>query len=119
MFAEVKEMLPNPISGDDYDAQIILWIEAGVQELTSTTEIRLDGTVDISREPVLDENDNVTGWKIVDNSDIDDKLVFAVLALYVCMNIGNPPNYSNLLGAFNSLKGSMQRSSKYNGGGRT
>ena len=51
MFAEVKDSLP--VSGDGYDAQIITQIKAAVLDLTSSTEIRLDGVVDITREPVF------------------------------------------------------------------
>ena len=39
MFAEVKESLP--ISGDDYDAQIITQIKAAALDLTTSAEIRL------------------------------------------------------------------------------
>ena len=39
MFAEVKSMLP--VSGDDYDPQIITQIKAAVLDLESSTEIVL------------------------------------------------------------------------------
>ena len=73
MFAEVKKMLQNRISGDSYDAQIILWIEAAIQDLTME-QIVLDGICDISRE----QNQGV--WEITDNSTIEDKYVFAACA---------------------------------------
>lgn len=121
MFAEVKDSLP--VSGDDYDGQIILQIKAAVLDLTSSTEIRLDGVVDISREPVFgvdatSGDEEITGWEIVDNSTIDDELVITAISVWCNMHIGNPPNYDNLLASYKSLKGQMRMSSRYNGGGR-
>ena len=47
MFAEVKDMLP--ISGDDYDAQIITQIKACAKDLTTSAEIVLPGEITITR----------------------------------------------------------------------
>ena len=47
MFTEVKDTLP--ISGDDYDAQIIREIKACVLDLTTSAEIQLPGDVAITR----------------------------------------------------------------------
>lgn len=109
MFAEVKESLP--ISGNGYDGQIITQIKAAVLDLTSSTEIVIDGVVDIER-------DAQTG-AVTDNSTIYDELVITAVSVWCNMRIGNPPNYDKLLEAYNSLKGQMRLSSRYNGGGGT
>ena len=108
MFAEVKKMLQNRISGDSYNAQIILWTKVAVRDL-QMDQIVLDGVCDIEME----QNDGV--WEIVDNSSIEDELVFAACATYCSMNIGNPPNHDNLLETYKSLKGQMRMSRKYKG----
>ena len=118
MFAEVKDSLP--VSGDGYDGEIIRQIKAAVLDLTSSTEIRLDGVVDITREPVFETDETsgdeeITGWEIVDNSTIDDELVITAISVWCNMRIGNPPNYKELLDAYNSLKGQMRLSSRYGG----
>ena len=107
MFAEVKAMLQNRISGSSYDEQIILWIRAAVADLTME-QIVLDGVCDITRE----QNQSGT-WVITDNSTIEDELVFAACAAYCSMNIGNPPNHDSLLNTYRSLKGQMRMSRKY------
>lgn len=121
MFAEVKDSLP--VSGDGYDGEIIRQIKAAVLDLTSSTEIRLDGVVDITREPVFETDETsgdeeITGWEIVDNSTIDDELVITAISVWCNMRIGNPPNYKELLDAYNSLKGQMRLSSRYGGDSR-
>lgn len=118
MFAEVKDSLP--VSGDGYDGEIIRQIKAAVLDLTSSTEIRLDGVVDITREPIFETDETsgeeeITGWEIVDNSTIDDELVITAISVWCNMRIGNPPNYNELREAYNSLKGQMRLSSRYGG----
>lgn len=118
MFAEVKDSLP--VSGDGYDGEIIRQIKAAVLDLTSSTEIQLDGVVDITREPVFETDETsgeeeITGWEIVDNSTIDDELVITAISVWCNMRIGNPPNYKELREAYNSLKGQMRLSSRYGG----
>lgn len=118
MFAEVKDSLP--VSGDGYDGEIIRQIKAAVLDLTSSTEIRLDGVVDITREPVFETDETsgeeeITGWEIMDNSTIDDELVITAISVWCNMRIGNPPNYKELREAYNSLKGQMRLSSRYGG----
>lgn len=108
MFTEVKSMLQNRISGTSYDRQIALWIRAAVLDLTNE-QIVLKGECDIQ----ITENNGQIG--ITDNSTITDERVFAACAAYVSMNIGNPPNYDNLLKAYESIKGSMRMSRKYKG----
>ena len=108
MFAEVKKMLQNRISGNSYDAQIILWTKAAVRDL-QMDQITLEGVCDIEMEL----NDGV--WEVVDNSSIEDELVFAACAAYCSMNIGNPPNYENLRSTYNSNKGAMRTSKEYKG----
>ncbi len=107
MFSEVKDSLP--VSGNGYDGQIIREIRAAVLDLTTSTEIRLPGAVDITR-------DEETGV-ITDNSTIRDDLVIAAIATWCNMRIGNPPNYENLLKAYESLKGQMRLSRSYGGQG--
>lgn len=104
MFAEVKAMLQNRISGSSYDEQIVFWIRAAVNDLTME-QIVLDGVCDIS----YDKNEKT----VTDNSTIEDEYVFAACAAYCSMNIGNPPNYDNLLKAYNTCKGNMRMSRKY------
>ena len=108
MFAEVKESLP--ISGDDYDAQIIREIKACALDLTTSTEIVLPGEIIITRE-----QDAKTGaWTITDSSTLTDELIITAISIWCNMRIGNPPNYDNLLKAYESLKGQMRLSKAYN-----
>ena len=113
MFAEVKESLP--ISGDDYDAQIIREIKACALDLTTSTEIVLPGEISITRT----QNQQATTteeptWTITDNSTLKDELIITVISIWCNMRIGNPPNYEMLLKAYNSLKGQLRLSSRYN-----
>ena len=114
MFAEVKESLP--ISGDDYDAQIIREIKACALDLTTSTEIVLPGEIDITRTKapggILTEAEDE--WVITDNSTVTDELIITAISIWCNMRIGNPPNYDNLLKAYESLKGQMRLSSYYN-----
>ena len=103
MFAEVKEMLP--ISGDAYDQEIIMQIKAAELDLTRTAEIVLPGSIEISR--------NAETGAIVDESTLNDELAITAIATWCTMRIGNPPNYDNLLKAYESMKGSMRISSDY------
>ena len=103
MFQEVKAMLP--VSGDDYDAEIILQINACALDLTRTAEITLPGTIAISR-------DSTTG-AISDTSTLTDALIITAIGTWCNMWIGNPPNYDNLLKAYESLKGQLRLSKSY------
>ena len=103
MFQEVKAMLP--VSGDDYDAEIILQINACALDLTRTAEITLPGTIAISR--------NATTGAISDTSTLTDALVITAIGTWCNMRIGNPPNYDNLLKAYESLKGQLRLSKSY------
>ena len=107
MFTEVKDTLP--ISGDDYDAQIIREIKACVLDLTTSAEIQLPGEIAITRT----QNAQTGVWTITDNSTITDELIIAVISTWCNMRIGNPPNYDNLLAAYNSLKGQLRLSKTY------
>ena len=101
MFAEVKRSLP--ISGDEYDAQIVDEIQAAELDLTRSAEITLPGTINIS----------ITNGVVTDTSTITDRLVIATIATWCAMRIGNPPNYDNLRCAYESLKGQLRLSSYY------
>lgn len=103
MFAEVKELID--VSGDAYDAAIILQIRAAALDLTTTAEINMPGEIDISRNPD-------TGV-ITDNSTVTDEKIIDTIATWCKMKIGNPPNYDKLLAAYNSLKGSLRLSKHY------
>ena len=103
MFQEVKDTLP--ISGDDYDAQIIREIKACALDLTTSAEIRLPGTISITR--------NSTTWIVTDNSTLTDELIITAISIWCNMRIGNPPNYDNLLKAYESLKGQLRLSGAY------
>ena len=106
MFQEIKDMLP--ISGDDYDAEIIMQIKACGLDLTTSAEIKLPGDIDITREQ------NQGGeWVITDNSTITDDLIMTAISIWCNMRIGNPPNYDNLLKAYESLKGQLRLSKTY------
>ena len=110
MFAEVKESLP--VSGDDYDAQIIREIKACALDLTTSAEIRLPGEIIISRTQQQDGT-----WVITDNSTLTDELMITTISVWCNMRIGNPPNYDNLLKAYESLKGQLRLSRTYTTGG--
>ena len=103
MFADVKRMLP--ISGDDYDAEIVTQIKAAALDLTRTAEIILPGEIAISI-------DAETG-AVTDESTVDDELIITAIATWCQMRIGNPPNYDNLLRAYESMKGSLRISGDY------
>ena len=106
MFQEVKEALP--ISGDDYDAEIIRQIKACVLDMTTSAEIKLPGTVNITR------TQNQQGvWTISDTSTLTDELVITAISVWCNMRIGNPPNYDNLLKSYESLKGQLRLSKSY------
>ena len=111
MFAEVKESLP--ISGDDYDAQIIREIYACVLDLTTSAEIVLPGEVDITREQEAATTSEPERWVITDDSTLKDPLIITVISIWCNMRIGNPPNYDNLLKAYESLKGQLRLSKAY------
>ena len=107
MFQEVKDTLP--VSGDDYDAQIIREIKACALDLTTSAEIRLPGTIAITRT-----QDQQTGaYTVSDTSTLTDELIITVISTWCNMRIGNPPNYDNLLKAYESLKGQLRLSKTY------
>ena len=103
MFQEVKDTLP--ISGDDYDAQIIREIKACALDLTTSAEIVLPGVIAITR-------DSTTG-AVTDSSTLTDELIITAISIWCNMRIGNPPNYDNLLKAYESLKGQLRLSKTY------
>ena len=114
MFAEVKESLP--ISGDDYDAQIIREIKACALDLTTSAEIVLPGSIVISRTRVINDMKGEPDggeWIITDGSTITDELIIAAISTWCNMRIGNPPNYEQLRAAYNSLKGQLRLSKNY------
>ena len=113
MFAEVKDTLP--ISGDDYDAQIIREIKACALDLTTSAEIVLPGAIAISRTLVAATTSEPEHWEITDNSTLTDELVITAISIWCNMRIGNPPNYDNLLKAYESLKGQLRLSKSYTG----
>jgi len=108
VFAQVKAMLP--VSGDDYDAEIIMQIYAAALDLTTSAEIQMPGEINITRT----QNQGV--WTVTDTSTVTDQLVITAIALWCNMRIGNPPNYDNLLKAYESLKGQMRLSKTYTTG---
>ena len=103
MFQEVKESLP--ISGDEYDNQIIREIKACALDMTRTAEIVLPGEILISK-------DERTG-AVVDSSTLTDELIITTISTWCNMRIGNPPNYDNLLKAYESLKGRLRLNNAY------
>ena len=109
MFAEVKAMLQNRISGESYNEQIVLWTKAAIRDLTMD-QIVLTGECDISC--TRDQSGRVT---VTDNSTIEDENVFAACATYCSMNIGTPLNHESLLKTYKDLKGNMRMSRKYKG----
>ena len=117
MFAEVKDTLP--VSGDDYDAQIIREIKACALDLTTSAEIVLPGEIDITRTHEAATTSEPERWVITDNSTLTDELIITVISVWCNMRIGNPPNYDNLLRAYESLKGQLRLSKTYNGGAVT
>jgi len=118
MFQEVKESLP--ISGDDYDREIIRQIKACALDLTTSAEIVMPGEIAITRtwvEPVVSQ---ITGetltegyWVITDTSTLKDELIITVISIWCNMRIGNPPNYEQLRTAYNSYKGQLRISKNY------
>ena len=118
VFEKVKGMLP--VSGDGYDGEIVTQIKAAVLDLTKTAEIVLPGTVDITRTHQAATTSEPEQWVITDSSTLTDELAITAIATWCNMRIGNPPNYDNLLKAYESMKGSMRISGAYtNYGGVT
>ena len=111
MFAEVKAMLP--VSGDDYDPQIITMIKAAALDLTTSAEIELPGTISITRTLETATTSEPEHWVIKDNSTVKDELIITAIALWCNMRIGNPPNYDELYTSYNRLKGQLRLSRKY------
>ena len=108
MFAEVKGTLP--ISGDDYDEEIIMQIKAAALDLTRTSEFVMPGEISITRA-----QDRQGVWTVTDNSTVEDELVIMTIATWCNMRIGNPPNYDKLLAAYEAMKGQLRLSKYYNG----
>ena len=119
VFEKVKAMLP--VSGDGYDGEIVTQIKAAVLDLTKTSEIVLPGTVDVTRTKQAATTSEPEQWVITDTSTLTDELAITAIATWCNMRIGNPPNYDNLLKAYESMKGSMRISKSYTtyGGGVT
>lgn len=124
MFAEVKAMLP--VSGDDYDGEIITQIKAAALDLTTSAEIVLPGVIAISRTWTEPETSVITGevtaqgyWTVNDNSTLKDELIITAIGTWCNMRIGNPPNVEFLERSYRSLKGQLRMSRKYTrfGGG--
>ena len=114
VFESVKDSLP--VSGDDYDAQIIREIKACALDLTTSAEIVLPGVIDITRTQTEATTSEPAQWVITDNSTLADELIITVISIWCNMRIGNPPNYDNLLAAYNSLKGQLRLSKRYTTG---
>ena len=106
MFQEVKESLP--VSGDDYDAEIIRQIKTCALDLTTSAEIVLPGTIAITRT-----QSQQGAWTVTDTSTVTDELIITAISIWCNMRIGNPPNYDNLLKAYESLKGQLRLSKTY------
>ena len=118
VFTTVKAMLP--VSCDAYDGEIVTQIKAAVLDLTKTAEIVLPGDVDITRTHQAATTSEPEQWVITDSSTLTDELAVTAIATWCNMRIGNPPNYDNLLKAYESMKGSMRISGAYtNYGGVT
>lgn len=112
MFQEVKDRLSEYVDtagGSEYDAQIIGEIKACEIDLTSSAEIRLPGSIRITRA----YNEQTQKWVVTDTSTMRDEFVITVIATWCIMHIGNPPNYDNLLRSYNSMKGQMRMSRRY------
>ena len=107
MFQEVKDSLP--ISGDDYDAEIIRQIKACALDLTTSAEIVLPGEITITRT----RSAITSEWTVEDTSTLTDELIITAISIWCNMRIGNPPNYDQLLKAYNSLKGQLRLSRRY------
>ena len=111
MFAEVKAMLP--VSGDDYDPQIVTQIKTAALDLTTSAEIVLPGTINVSAELEAATTSEPEHWVITDNSTLKDPLAITAISVWCNMRIGNPPNYDQLRAAYEALKGQMRLSRRY------
>lgn len=111
MFAEVKAMLP--VSGDDYDPQIVTQIKAAALDLTTSAEIVLPGTINVSATLEAATTSEPEHWVITDHSTVKDELIITAIATWCNMWIGNPPNYDQLRAAYEALKGQMRLSRRY------
>jgi hypothetical protein len=84
-------------------------------DLTTSAEIVLPGEIHITREqqPGGFLPGSEPEWVITDESTITDELIITVISIWCSMRIGNPPNYENLLRAYNSFKGQLRLSGRY------
>ena len=105
MFQEVKDTLP--ISGDDYDAQIIMEIKACALDLTTSAEIQLPGTIAITRQQVQGV------WTITDTSTLTDALCQRAVITYAAARFGNPPNYQQIKDSYDEQKAQLAHNKNY------
>lgn len=106
MFAEVKRNLP--VSGDEYNGQIVDKIRSAELDLTETADIIMPGKIVLVYDPETK--------KVNDSSTMKDPYITDAITLYCQMRIGNPPNYDKLERAYRELKGNLSRSTKYSFG---
>ena len=111
MFAEVKGSLP--VSGDGYDGEIIRQIRAAYLDMTTSAEIVLPGTINITRTEAEATTSEPAHWVITDHSTLKDELAVTAISIWCQMRIGNPPNYDKLNDAYQALKGQMRLSKAY------
>jgi hypothetical protein len=100
MLNEAKKALR--VTATYYDSEIASLLMAGANDLMIAGVV-LPGTVSFDIE-----NDQVT-----DNSDLTDPLAMRAVITYAAMRFGNPPNYDQLLKAYESMKGSLRLSGHY------
>ena len=73
----------------------------------------LPGEIRITRTLVQATTSEPEHWEITDNSTLKDELIITAISVWCNMRIGNPPNYDNLLSAYNSLKGQLRLCKTY------
>ena len=103
MLKEAKKALrvTNPI----YDTEIAALLMAGANDL-QIAGVVLPGTVTFTIG---------TDDAVADTSTLTDELIITAISIWCNMRIGNPPNYDNLLRAYESLKGQLRLSKSYTG----
>lgn len=101
MLKEAK--LALGITTQAYDARIAALLTAGAKDLMSVG-VQFSGDVSLTI---------ATDGTVTDNSTLADNLLKEAILTYVQMRFGNPPNYDQLLAAYDSQKKKLANTSGY------
>lgn len=101
MLKEAK--LALGITTQAYDARIAALLDAGAKDLRSVG-VQFSGVVSFTV---------AVDGTVTDNSTLEDNLVKEAILTYVQMRFGNPPNYDQLLAAYENQKQKLANTTGY------